>query len=72
MDTVTVRFSESERYDINIDDDVIMYLATTDKGSYFMEIPIEGAKSIRDNRNSFKKTVLELIEEGIEPCQIEP
>ena len=68
---VTVRFSEVERYDINIDREVIMFMATTDRGSYFIEVPIEGAKSVRENRHDFKEIVMECIEEGIEPCEVE-
>lgn len=68
---ITVRFNECTRYDINIDSDVMLFMATTNKGSYYVEVPIEGALKLRENRQQFKDKAVELIQRGVNPCQVE-
>lgn len=63
-----VRFSESERYDINLDEQVVMFIATTGKGSYFAEIPV--SKDLPEKRKFFQETAIECIQDGIEPGEI--
>jgi len=63
-----VRFSESERYDINLDCEVVCFVATTSTGSYFSEIPVDSEQSKK--RKQFKDKVIELMENGHEPGEI--
>jgi hypothetical protein len=67
---VTVRFHEHERYDITTDQRVITFIATTDRGSYFCEMVVDGPKSIRDARREFKDAALDLIQSGDDPCEL--
>lgn len=71
MPAITVRFQESQRYDINADAEVIQFLATTDKGSYWTELQVEGPRSLRRDRERFKERALEYIRAGANPCYIE-
>lgn len=67
---VIVRFSEIDRYDIFQDADVTMFLATTEKGSYYHEFASEGV-SIRDKREKFKAACIEAIQRGQYPGPVE-
>ena len=67
---ILVRFSESERYDPLKDCEVVRFMATTDRGSYHTEVPIEGAKSLRTSRQAFKAAVEECIRTGTSPCEV--
>jgi hypothetical protein len=67
---VTVRFHEHENYDVNRDERVIIFIATTDKGSYFCEVVDNGAKSIREARKEFKDAAIDLIQSGQPPCEL--
>lgn len=68
---ITVRFSETERYDINQDTDVVRFMATTNQGSYWAEVPVEGPRGLRRDREKFKTLSVEYIRAGALPCQIE-
>lgn len=68
--TINVRFSEVERYDPLQDKEVIRFIATTAKGSFHTEVPMEGARSIRRDRQAFKDKVVEYIRAGANPCEI--
>jgi hypothetical protein len=68
--TIYVRFSESERYDPLKDCEVARFIATTDKGSYHTEVPIEGTASLRTRRQAFKDLVVEYIRSGRNPCEV--
>ncbi len=70
MNSVTVRFHEHERYDITTDERLIIFIATTDLGSYFMEVADNGAHSIREARKEFKDAAINLIESGEPPCEL--
>lgn len=67
---ITVRFSQRERYDINTDADVVTFMATTDKGSYYSEFPMNGAASVRSNKEKFKALAVEAIQRGENPREI--
>lgn len=69
--TITVRFQESERYDINQDAYVARFMATTAKGSFWTEVLIEGPRSLRRDRQRFKEQAVEIIRAGADPCWIE-
>jgi len=69
--TITVRFLESQYYDINIDAEVVRFTATMSSGSYWTEIPAEGPRGLRRDRQEFKDTVVELIRAGQPPCYVE-
>lgn len=67
---ILIRFSESERYDPLKDCEVVRFMATMERGSFHAEIPIEGSKSLRTNRQAFKDRVTELIQLGRSPCEV--
>lgn len=67
---IIARFSEHERYDINVDAAKVIFMATTAKGSYFTEILDEGAGKLREARAKFKQVAAEYISAGIEPGEI--
>ena len=66
---VVVRFQETERYDINIDADVITLMGITATGSFWSEIPSD--HRVAKRRQLFKEKVVELMREKEEPGQIE-
>jgi hypothetical protein len=70
-DPITVRFSESERYDINIDAEVVRMMATTSRGSYHAEVVLDTTGTMREARRQFKDRVVDRIQQGIAPCEIE-
>ena len=69
--TIVVRFSQRETYDINRDADVVLFMATTDKGSYYADFVNDGARSIRMNREKFKALAVQAIERGENPRKLE-
>lgn len=71
MRPITVRFSEQQSYDINRDCDVVRFMATMSSGSYWSDVPLEGPRSLRRDRQEFKETVVELIQAGQPPCEIQ-
>jgi len=66
---LTVRFSESESYDINTDSDVVLYMATTGSGSFFAYGPVD--KDQVKRRRQFQEKVAELMGQHLEPGEIE-
>lgn len=70
-DVITVRFSEQERYDIHSDQDVVRFMATTNQGSYWADVPIEGPRGLRRDRDRFKELAVQYIRAGSLPCYIE-
>ncbi len=68
---LTVRFAETEFYDINVDRDVVRFMATTGKGSYWAEVQSEGPRTLRSDRDKFKERAVEMIRAGADPCRIE-
>ena len=67
---IFVRFSETERYDPLKDAEVIVFMATTERGSYHAEVKTEGAKSLRLNRQAFMDRVTELIQAKTPPWEV--
>lgn len=67
---VNVRFSETERYDPLKDSEVVRFIATTDRGSYHTEVPIDGSRALRRDRQAFKDKVVECIRAGANPCEV--
>lgn len=71
MDIIRVRFAESQSYDINIDSDVVRFMAITDRGTFWTDVPIEGPIGLRRDREKFKSIAVDYIRAGALPCQIE-
>lgn len=69
-DVITVRFTEQQSYDINRDCEVVRFMATMSSGSFWADTPLEGPRMLRQDRNKFKETVVELIQAGQPPCEI--
>lgn len=67
---ITVRYSEFQRYDISKDAEVIRFMATTVNGSYWAEVPIDGSSGMRRDREAFKSKVVELVRQGLYPCEV--
>ena len=68
---LTVRFSETQGYDINLDCEVVRFIATTGTGSFFADCVIESAKSIREDRSLFKDRVVECMQKGYDGGEID-
>ena len=68
---VAVRFSEHLRYDVTQDCDVVLMMATTERGSYWMEVPSMGPVGLRQMRQDFKDGVVQCITNGQPPCELE-
>lgn len=66
---IPVRLAEWERYDIERDEEVVRFMAITGNGTYHAEVSCETPR--RDARERFKELVVECIERGISPCQLE-
>ncbi len=64
-----VKFNEFEFYDITRDERMVTYMATTSAGSYFAEAPVDKAQVKR--RKQFKEKVIELMQKGLDPGEIE-
>lgn len=69
--SIIVRFTELQNYDINWDCDVVRFMATTDRGSYYADILNEGPRSIRELRKRFKDRAVSCIQDGLDPCEID-
>lgn len=70
MSEHVVRFQEAMRYDIRRDADVILFMATTGAGTYFAEVPAQGPKTLRKNRQAFRETVIDLMQAAKPPCEV--
>lgn len=68
---VIVRFSESCAYDINYDEHVVRFMATTSSGSFWADVFLEGPRGLRHDRQAFKDAVVELIQTGSVPCYVD-
>lgn len=68
---IVVRFSEYEYYNINHDQDWVRFMATTTKGTYFAERARVSAMSYRENRQAFREKVMEALQAGIDPKEID-
>ena len=66
-----VRFTEHQSYDINLDCDVVRFMAMTSSGSYWADVALEGPRLLRKDREAFKETVVDLIQAGQPPCEIQ-
>lgn len=71
MKPITVRFQEEQHYDIQQDCEVVRFMATTNQGSYWTEIPLEGPRSLRRDRERFKELAVQHIQAGSLPAYIE-
>jgi len=65
------RFMETERYDINLDCDVVTFMAVTANGSYHAEVPVEGPVTLRRKRQLFKDRAADYMLAGASPCEID-
>lgn len=65
-----VRYSEVQRYDPLKDAEVVRLVATTEKGSFHIEVALDGPGALRRDRTAFKERVVEYIREGANPCEV--
>lgn len=68
---VTVRFTESIGYDINEDCEVVRFMGTTGKGSYWADVLLDTPRVLVTARKRFRERVLEALQTGIEPGVID-
>lgn len=71
MDNQTCRFEDWYRYDPINDRQVVRLLATTGKGTYNAEFAIVGAQALREKRKRFREYVIDCLEKGIEPHEVD-
>lgn len=64
------RYQELTRYDVMLDAEVVKFMAVTEYGTFHMEHPATGA-ALRDLRKQFKDHVVHLMDNGVEPCQVD-
>ena len=65
-----VRFNEYQRYDIQQDCEVVRFMGVTDGGTFHTEVPMRSTRQLRETRNNFKERVIELMQDGREPCEV--
>jgi hypothetical protein len=70
-DHLTPRFEEWHRYDIQIDEQVVRLLGITGTGTYSGEFAAESAADLRDKRKRFREYVLECLDKGVEPHEVD-
>jgi hypothetical protein len=70
-DALTLRFEEWHRYDIQIDEPVIRLLGITGAGTYTGECSYHNAADLRDKRQRFREYVLECMDKGLEPHEVD-
>jgi hypothetical protein len=71
VDSLTCRFEEWHRYDPMVDSQVVRLLAITGTGTYTGEFANESAEALRDKRKRFRDYVLESMEKGIAPHEVD-
>lgn len=69
--SLVVRFNEATRYDITQDREVICFMAMTNNGTYHCEVPLLTTRGLREKRNAFKERVIEKMEAGQPPCEVQ-
>ena len=69
--SITVRFLETQSYDISKDCEVVRLMATTSLGTYYADVELESPKTLREMRKSFKEAAIEMIQSGQQPCEME-
>lgn len=70
-ETYTVRFYETERYDIELDRNAIQFIATTPTGSYCAEVEMVPGAKTRERREAFKEYVLQCISLKVNPHEFD-
>ena len=71
VETCYVRFHETERYDIELDRQALVLMATTPTGTYCAEVEnVPGAKT-RERREAFKTYVMGCLAVKTPPHEIE-
>ena len=67
---LTVRFSETQGYDINEDCDVAEFMATTGTGSFWARVLVDNPKILSTARKRFKERTLEAMQKHETPREI--
>ena len=68
---LTVRFTESQWYDINDDCEVVRFMAITGGGSFYAQIPLISSRNLREARVRFKDDVIEFMQQGYSSGEID-
>jgi hypothetical protein len=66
---ITLRWNETERYDVIADAEVCQLQAITSKGTWYADVPLYSG--LADNRRKFKQRALECIAAGVEPGPVD-
>jgi hypothetical protein len=68
---LTVRFLETQQYDINEDCEVADFMAITGRGSYWARLVIDNPKDLSTGRKRFRERTLEAMQRGIVPSEVD-
>lgn len=68
---IPVRFQECQRYDIQLDAEVMLLMAMTPLGTYSTEVRMDSPKKLRESRLQFREKAIDLIVSGASPCKVE-
>lgn len=68
---MTYRWQERERYDVMQDAQTVCFMAVTNKGTFFKELACGDGAQRRETRKLFRTHALALMEEGVNPCEVE-
>ena len=69
--TLSVRFQEWERYDIERDCQVVQFQCVTDVGTWAADYPVISERELRVKRKAFETTVLGMMANGTQPHEVE-
>jgi hypothetical protein len=66
---LTVRFYETDEYDLYLDEEFVRLMATTSGGTFYSEVPSDS--TLGPNRRKFREKVLELMQEGLDRGEVD-
>jgi hypothetical protein len=66
-EALTVRFHETQTYDIFEDADIVTLMATTGTGTYHCRAELGRASKLREDRKQFKEYVIKCMQDGVPP-----
>lgn len=69
-ETFTARFEEYEYYDPLSDSESVRLMCITNIGTWYADVAIEGAKTLRAKREAFKQYVFSALSSGSIPGEV--
>lgn len=68
--TITLRYAEQDRYDIQQDAEVTRFMAISNIGTWHMELPTNAGVERRARREQFRDFVENAAAKGQRPCEV--